>query len=138
MSRLQHHRRECLERLGERMREDGFRPRIARQRFERLTAIGKQIAHIAFIRHLDDFQLTADLAVRHDEIERLVFEMETEMSEKEKRETATLGGELGDMQGIGQKRWEIVCNSDIPRVVEGAYAAFKEIGLPRLERFRST
>ncbi len=138
MGRLQHFRREFFESLGERLREYGFKPCIARQRFERPIAIGKQIAHIAFIRRPDDFDLTVDVEVRHDEIERLVFEPETELSEKEKLETATLGAELGNIQRIGQRRWTIVWSSDISAVVEGVYGALREIGLPPLDCFQST
>ena len=90
-----------LQRLDEKLKSFGFRLRKTRQRFYKEAGQCRQIFHIAFINHSYDFDITADVAVRYHQIEDLINEENAYLSQAQKKSTATLGAELGNILGIG-------------------------------------
>jgi hypothetical protein len=126
--------RELLAELGQRLAHFGFNPKPSEQDFYRKIPAGKWAFHISFIPHKTEFDLTADVAVRVDAIEDLVNEYDTKLTAAEKRKSMTLGGELGNISAGNPKRWTISNVEDIPSVCDGVIEAFREIGLPFLQK----
>ena len=88
--------------------EDALHPRgftRRQQTFVRRVPVGKHLFHVAFApypRH-DYFDATADVAVRHDALEALLNANDPYLTEREKRWTASVGGELGNLS-TGRRR----------------------------------
>lgn len=126
---------QLLSELSEPLKTQGFKR--TKQSFVRDTPGAKQIFHLAFIDHKDDFDITADVAVRHHPVEELVNEFNPLLREKEKSQTATIGIELGNLSQGKQRRWTVSQPSDIPPVSASLLEAFQSMGLPYLERYTS-
>jgi len=123
---------EILTSLGERVRTLGFNPKAFGQSFYYTFAAGKWGFHVSFIPHRDDFELTADVAVRIDEIEDLVNKYDTRRTPAEKRNSMTIGGELGNISQGRPRRWKISDFSDVPIVCGEIMSFFETIGVPFL------
>lgn len=95
---------------------------------------GREALHLAFIRHPSDFHIVADVAIRFDALEEFCFVPHPLLSEKNKAKTYSFGAELGNIAGVGQKRWELATIEDIEPIAEGIYTDFISIGVPFLER----
>ena len=112
----------------------GFNPKVLGQSFYQVVPTGKWVFHISFIVHKADFDLTADVAVRVNAIEDRVNEYDTKLSAAEKRQSMTLGGELGNISEGVPRRWTVSSVEDIPAVCDKVIEAFQEIGLPFLQK----
>ena len=123
--------------VGERLRPLGFRARVSYRDFYRELGSCRQLLHISFINHKRDFDVTADVAVRHHVVEDVRNQGRPYLAEAEKKQTATIGAELGNIAGRGQHRWAIIDRNDIPSAADGIVSYFRGVGLPFLERFSS-
>ncbi len=127
--------KEFLAQLGTQVQADGYKPQVRLHRFVRPIPIGQQILHINIGDYHDVFTLAPNVAVRHDELERLCNELSDLLTEKEKLQTASIGAGLAPLRGVAQIRWTVASADDIPVAVNGVYKMFKEAALPQLERF---
>lgn len=143
MTQLQTLRKALLSQLADKLRPRGLKRK--EQDFCKVIPGVEQVFHIAFIKHKDDFDLSADVAVRHNTVENLVHEFESTvprpawaaLSKKDQADTATVGAELGNLS-IGRPRyWTVRSEADLTSVCEGVLDAFEKIGGPYLERFSS-
>jgi len=111
-----------------------YKPKV--RSFHRPIEGGRQSLHLGFINHKEDFDVTADVAVRNDAIEDLVNETR-QLTAAAKALTATVGAELGNIS-VGQpRRWKVASEADIGRAVRGIMDDFRTTGIPYLERFSS-
>jgi len=127
-------RRRVLERLSERMAPAGFRRRD--QSFWKDAGPVALSLHVSFINHADDFDLTADVAVRHHAVED-ILNAARRLSARDMRTTATVGAELGNLAGVGQHRWTVTAEADVDPAIDGVADWFRRIGEPFLQRFSS-
>ena len=131
-----------LARLADALRVKGFGAR-RQQSFIRKTPWGHQSIHLAFIPHQEDFDLTVDVAIRHDALEQLMSEIDPPLawekrpSVKSRGQTATLGADVSNIIGGVEQRWTVVTERDLPSVCEGIVQAVDTVGLPYVERFDS-
>jgi hypothetical protein len=125
--------RALLQELGTRVTKYGFEPKPVGQSFYCDIPGGRWALHVSFIRHERDLDVTVDVAVRIDAIEQIVNRHDAEMSDAEKRRSATLGAELGNIVKREPLRWGVSDASDILVAVDGIVAAFEKIGLPYLK-----
>lgn len=123
-----------LETVAQRVAEYGFKYKAAEQACLRPIPCGRACLHLAFIKHSQDFDVVADVAVRFDQLEDLVNANNSLLSKKEKRQTYSLGAELGNIAGEGQKRWGLASFAELERVAGQLVDSFKVIGLPYLDR----
>lgn len=94
------------------------------------TPSGRWLVGFDFIKHVDDFDVTMGVSGRIDALARLQY------GEEDSLETCySFGGELGNINGVGQKRWTVTSQEDIDSVVESMLQAFAQIGLPYLEKY---
>lgn len=101
--------------LAELLEDYGFKRRITDQSFYKKTADGKVSIHLAFINHSEDFDVTVDFAIRFNDVEDILNEIDNSFLPfpTKKGETYTLGAELGNITGEGQKRWTIENEEDV-------------------------
>lgn len=126
-----------LQAVGERVSQYGFQLKAASQSYVRSFAEGKASLHLAFMSHQHDFDVTADVAVRFDKVEELVNKHNKLLADREKALTHTLGVELGNLAGLGQMRWNVASESDVPEVADKIVAMFVSVGLSYLEKHSS-
>lgn len=120
--------------VGERVAASGFNSRPADRSFVRRSSLGRDSFHLSFINHAHDFDVVADVAVRIDALEDLVNSDDALLGKKEKKQTYSLGAELGNISGQGQKRWTVTSSADVSPVADGIMASFNSIGLPYLDK----
>ena len=123
--------------MSERIASLGFDPKWKGQSFYRRHAAGKWVSHVSFIPHKTDFDLTVDVAVRLSAIEDLVNAYDTKMNAIEKRQSTTLGGELGNLTVGAPVRWNVSSFDDIPTICDEVVNALTDIGLRFLETHSS-
>src|SRR5436190_22794742 len=126
---------ELLKSVATGLARHGFESKPKGQSIVKKTAFGRQSFHLAFIKHTHDFDITADVAIRFDALENLICESEGIRSEQEKDEGYSLGAELGNLAGTGQRRWTVSTSEDIPPVSASILEAFELIALPYLNRY---
>ena len=119
--------------VGAAVAEFGFK--TEKMVFRRPIEGGSQTLPLAYIRHATDFDVTANIAVRFDDVQDLRLDGNKTIKPSEARHLMSFGAELGNIQGSGQKRWTIRESADIPEVVPQIITTFKEIGLPYLDKF---
>jgi hypothetical protein len=127
--------RELLADLGLKLRPWGFNPKPSGQDFYQNRPNGKWAFHVSFIPHKDDFDLTAHVAVRINELEDLVNKYDSKRNPAEKRKSMTLGAELGNLSRGQPVRWTVADRGDIPDVCDKVVEAFERIGLPFLHTY---
>jgi hypothetical protein len=125
--------REFLQSLGKRMASFGFDETPSGQSFYWPFESGKWAFHVSFIPHRDDVDLTADVAIRLDSIEDLVNEYDTKRNAAQKRQSMTIGGELGNLSEDRPHRWTLAAIDDIPQVSDQVARLFETVGLPFLK-----
>jgi hypothetical protein len=121
--------------LAQRMLEHGFEGRPREQSFARKTPFGRQTFHVSFIRHAHDCDVTADVAIRIDALEDLLNEWNATLSKAERKQTHSMGAELGNISEGRQRRWTLASENDVPETASSVMAHFESVGLPYLEKY---
>jgi hypothetical protein len=89
------------------------------QTFRRELADMYWLVHFAFVRHPGDVDVICDFAVRHHALQDVLRpKLYPTFKDREFRQTATVGAELGNYCGQGQRRWPIRGDSDISSFVK--------------------
>lgn len=131
---MKYFRQALLSEVGARVVRFGFREKPVGQSFLRPFSGGRASFHLAFIKHLSDFDVTADVAVRFDSLEELCFIPHPLKPKNAQSQTYSLGAELGNIAGVGQKRWAVSQSEDVTEIADQIISYFKDIGLPYIER----
>lgn len=134
-SLLQDLQQSLLLRLASEMPKYGFSKKVIDQAFYRSVPFGRWIFHVSFIPHETDFDITADVAIRVDAVEDLVNADIKLLSSREKKETATIGAELGNIADGRQRRWTVASPGDVDAVAMAMLHEFEVFGMPYFERF---
>jgi hypothetical protein len=121
--------------LARRMAEHGFESRARDQSLARKTPFGRQTFHVSFIKHTHDCDVTADVAIRIDALEDLMNEWNATLSKSERKQTHSMGAELGNISEGRQRRWTLASKDDVPGAVSSVMALFESVGLPYLEQY---
>lgn len=117
-------RAELLDRLAELLKPQGYRKR--EQSFHKESGPVRLSFHVAFINHAHDFDVTADVAIRHHAVEELLGSG---------KDVATIGAELGNIAGVGQHRWRVAAERDVEPVALSILEYFEQHGKSFLTRF---
>lgn len=99
---------------------DGWKFVKSRRHFKKVNGDVIWYFHISCINHADDFDSVGDVTVEFmNGKERLVI----------------IGAELGNIEGVGQKRFPVKNSAQAKLSSDDIYKYFQTIGLPFLERF---
>ncbi len=126
---------ELLSAVGQQIEEFGFDKRPKSQEFSKKTPFGQATFHLAFIKHEDDFDVTADIGIRFDQVEELVNRDDKLLTKSDKAETYTIGSELGNLSEDRQKRWTVASADDVPILADSVTDSFRKVALPYVENF---
>jgi hypothetical protein len=127
--------RALLSEVGRRLTAHGFKPRPVGQTFWRETKHGRHAVHLTFIDHTTDFDVTADVAVRFDDVEDIVHRANPLLSKAEKAKTCTLGAELGNIECGEPHRWTVNGLPGIHGVAEHIESKLVKVGFPYLDTY---
>ena len=130
-------REDLLRAVGVRMANFGFVSRPRRQAYVRKFNGGHVEFHLAFVPHTFDFDVIADMAVRFDQVEDMVNADRTHLSKQSKKETCSLGVELGNLINGKQMRWTVEARSDLEAVADEIVRIYQQHGEPYFERYSS-
>jgi hypothetical protein len=83
--------------LGNSLQRFGFPRKPRQQSFSRKLPDRTECVHVSFIPHSDDIDLTVDIALRLNVVEDLVNAFDLLRRDNDKRNSMTLGGELGNL-----------------------------------------
>src|SRR5205814_2871539 len=84
-----------------------------RQSFVKRIPGGRLSFHLSFVPHQNDFEVTADFAIRNDAVEQLVHKANTRLSRSELKRTYAIGAEVGNFTDGARKAWPIKSADDI-------------------------
>ncbi|HYV04908.1 MAG TPA: hypothetical protein VFB82_09990 [Blastocatellia bacterium] len=135
MIEYQQLKEDLLQRLAKLIEVHGFVMRARTQSFDKRTPFGKLALLLAFIPHRADFDIAASVAIRFNELEDLINEGNDLLSKPEKRQTFSLGADLGNISDGKQKRWTVSNPADVEAVAESIMDFFVAIGIPYLEKY---
>ncbi|MGE7725591.1 hypothetical protein [Bacillus cereus] len=124
-----------LQGLGEELKEDGYKIRITQQDLVKKFDKGKIGIHLAFINHPEDFDVTVDVGIRFDELENMKNQWDEGLTSKEKKETYTIGVELGNLVHREQKRWCVEKETDILPVTIDILKEVKQYFIPYIDKY---
>jgi hypothetical protein len=127
-------KKKLMEAIGKKLALHGFQPKLSRQHYFKTIPSGKLIFHLAFIDHKDDFDITADMGIRFDELERMV-NLENKLLKGMQIETCSLGVEVGNLSEGRQKRWTVSTEADVIDVSNNISLAFERFALPYFEKY---
>jgi len=122
-----------LEELAKRLSGEGFTLKASEQALVRPAPGGREALHVAFIGS-GDLEVTADVARRIDAIEDIVHDLSGEERDAaERARTYTVGAELGNLAGKGQRRWSLESAKVAAAAADGIVAEYRRVGRPYLD-----
>lgn len=125
-----------LAELARTLAPKGYRRR--EQTFVRDFERGQFMLHVAFVHHGGlDSDVTADVAVRHHDVENTLNANRTDLRPREAGRTATVGAELGNLAGDGVHRWTLTAASDVSALAAMIVERLMLVGDPFFRRFSS-
>jgi hypothetical protein len=96
----------------------------------------RQTIHLAFVDNSKEnfTTLIVNLAVRINQVEEMAtaFSWANDLTVKEKKNTATLGVQIGKLLDKGQLRWNINDEAECDKVAKEVFNLLKEFGIPYL------
>lgn len=113
----------------------GFTTKLGDSSFYRKFPQGHQCIHLQFIYHGIDVDVCVDIAIRFDELEDLINRHKSYLTEKEKKDTYSLGAELGNIRRRAPIRWTIFSNNDIEQAAKDILEAIVLTAIPCLEKY---
>lgn len=105
------------------------------QRFVRKMSSVTHVIHIAFVINSATTSVIVNLAVRHEKVEDLANTWRSELSSKDRKQTATIGNEFGRLLGRGQMRWNVRSDEDLTVLAKNIFQAIEEKSFLYLERY---
>jgi hypothetical protein len=90
---------------------------------------------VAFITHSQDFDVTADVAIRIDALEEMVNASNKHLPKKLKANTYSIGCELGNLVHGEQHRWCVESADDLENVANSVADYFIQYALPYFEKY---
>lgn len=124
-----------LSELAMHLERHGFVRVARRPAYSRARGVGTQSVLLSFLRHADDFDVTASVAMRVEAVEALVQLHDDGPTRADRAGTYTLGAELGNISGKGQTRWTVANAADARTAAESIAQAVEIFGAPFLAEF---
>lgn len=136
MSRLEALQKSLLSEIGRLLHRHGFNPKPVDQSLRLAKSYGWASIHLAFVRHPPtDFDVIVNAAIRIDAVQDYIQGNDSLISATERKRSATIGCELGNLKGVGQKRWTISSEEDVCPVASEIVSECERNLLPFIERY---
>ena len=106
-----------------------FKFQAKRRAFVKKSDSENCIFHLAFIQHVNNFDVVVDLGIRLNAVHELADQKGVSLGD------ATFGIEIGNYAGASQKRWSVDSAESIPIAVAGIEKVFRQTALPYFEKY---
>lgn len=123
MTRFETLEETLLRSFATRVVEHGFNR--VEQDFQRAYDWGRAAFHLSFIEHDVGFDITADVALRFGELEELIQKDNKLLSATEKKNTFSMGSELGNLVDREPIRWTVTSKVELRAWPARFYNALK-------------
>jgi len=129
--------KELLAEVGLLLKQRGFGSKPVGQSFRLAKPFGWASIHLAFVRHAQiDFDVVVSAAIRIDAVQGMIQDKSDRLiTDKDRKSSATIGCELGNLTGDGQRRWIISSRDDVGWVASEIVAACDKWLIPFIERY---
>lgn len=128
-------RKELFGCLSPELAKYGFITKLSDSSFYRKFLQGRQSIHLQFIYHGVDVDVLVNIAVRFDELEDLINKHKLFLADKEKKNTYSLGAELGNIRDRVPIRWTIYSSANVEQVAKDILEAIVSTAIPCLEKY---
>jgi hypothetical protein len=136
MSTLAELEKQLFALLGTLLKVHGFNAKPVDQSFRKPRSFGWAAIHLALIRHPPtDFDVVVNVAIRFDAIEELTGSTHPLIKSSDRKKAATIGCELGNLLGVGQKRWTIASEGDLEPVAAQIMECCESSIFPFIEKY---
>jgi hypothetical protein len=137
MSQLAELKKQFLLEMGRQLHPLGFSPKPVGQSFRMAKPFGWASIHLSFVTHPTiDFDVVVNAAVRIEAVQVLIQDIDDPLiTDADRKSAATLGCELGNLKGIGQKRWTVSSERDVRPVASAILRECHAELLPFIEQF---
>lgn len=138
MSNLSAVEKHLLGEIGLRLNRSGFNNKRIGQSFRRATSFGWESIHVAFVRHPPaDFDVIVNFGIRIDAVQDVILGDDPLLTVSDRKNSATVGCELGNLTGQGQRRWTVSSEEDIPSVAAQIVGECEVSIFPIFEKYAS-
>ena len=86
--------------------------------------------HLSYIKHDTEFDVTVDIGIRFDNVEEMLNRDRGHLSDREKKNTFTVGVEMGNLVCGQPKRWNIQSTEDIEPTAAAIGTQVQDIAMP--------
>jgi hypothetical protein len=125
-----------LSEVGSFLHRYGFDSKPVGQSFRLAKPYGWASIHLAFVRHPPtDVDVIVNVAIRIDAVQDAIQESDKLITDMDRKNSATVGAELGNLKGAGQQRWTIASAEAIHPVALEILTECEATLLPFIERY---
>ncbi|ATS75070.1 hypothetical protein [Xanthomonas citri] len=137
MTGLKELEKRLLKEVGALLKARGTTYRLVGQAFRLPKPYGWAALQLSFVEHPPlDFDVVVNIAIRVDEVQDIIQDKDDPLIRKADLErSATIGCELGNWQGSGQRRWTVATEADVASVAFSILAEFDSVALPLIEKY---
>ena len=114
---------------------ESFRFVKSRRAFQRRLDAQVHSIHFGYIKQTDSFDLTCDVGVRFNEVEDLLNRNREYLTDRERKQTFTIGAELGNLRQGSQMRWTIAAVEDALLIATEVADEVTRTAVPFFEQF---
>jgi hypothetical protein len=129
--------KKLLAEVGALLRPLGFASKPVGQSFRMPKSFGWACIQLGFVKHPPtDFDVVVYAAIRIDRIQDVVIPRDDPLiTDADRRNSATVGCELGNLRGTGQHRWTIAREEQVRPVAIEIVSACNETLVPFIEKY---
>jgi len=136
MNNLSALEKKLLSEVGSLLQGHGFSSRPVGQSLRLVKPFGWASIHLAFVRHPPvDFDVIVNVAIRIDAVQDSIQGGDSLITDKDRKNSATIGCELGNLKGVGQQRWTVSSEEDVSPIASEIAVECEATLLPFIERY---
>jgi hypothetical protein len=125
-----------LKEVGVRLEKYGFSAKPVGQSFRMPKPFGWAAVQPTFVRHPGlGLDVILNVALRIEAVQERIQGNDPLVSAKDRKNSATIGCEFGNLTEGGQHRWSVARVEDVPAVAESIVAASGSVLLPFIEKY---
>jgi hypothetical protein len=136
MSDLRSLEKQLISEVGSLLGEHGFILKPGTQSYRCAKPFGWASIQLAFVKHPPtDFDVIVNASIRINAVQDVIQDRDNLISEKERKNSATVGAELGNLKGTGQQRWSISSEEDVGPAARAILVECEATLLPFIEKY---
>jgi hypothetical protein len=130
-------RKKLLDEVGSLLQPLGFAPKPVGRSLRVPKPFGWASIQLGFVKHPPiDFDVVLYASIRVDRVQEVIISKDDPLvTDEDRRDSATVGCEFGNLRGTGQHRWTIAREEHVRPVALEIASACEETLLPFIEKY---